>query len=80
MLKANIEKVDNVAENMRRTYETLTRGEISKLRKRTIGHGNMKAAEEATGLTRNTIMKAREGGKITNMTASIIREYLNPIQ
>lgn len=78
MLSANIEKFSNVAELVPRTYEILTKEEIRKLKKKTIGHGNMKMAEQQTGLTRNTIMKAREGGKITKNTAEKIRLFLNP--
>lgn len=76
MITANIEKVRNVVQNITRSYETLTKADISKLRRRTLGHGNMKAAMEATGLTRNTIMKAREGGKILSTTAEKLRSFI----
>lgn len=76
MITANIEKVSNVAQNITRSYETLTKAEIKRLIRSTIGHGNMKAATEATGLTRNTLTKAREGGKILSTTAEKIRSYI----
>jgi len=76
MSSANIDKVSNVAENMPSLYDTLTKAEQKKLQKKTIGHGNMKAAEIATGLTRSTIMKAREGGKIMTITAITLRSFL----
>lgn len=77
MSSANIEKVSNVAENMPSLYDTLTKQEQGKLKKKTIGHGNMKAAEQTTGLTRGTIMKAREGGKILSKTANTLRTLIS---
>ncbi len=78
MSSANIEKVSNVPEIMPSLYDTLTKKEQTALQKKVIGHGNMKAAEIATGLTRATIMKAKSGCKVLKSTASILRSYIQP--
>lgn len=78
MHKANIEKIGNVAEIMPSLYDTLTKPEQNKLQKKVIGHGNMKAAELATGLTRATIMKAKSGCKVLTSTAVVLRSYIYP--
>lgn len=78
MSSANIEKVSNVQEIMPSLYDTLTKPEQNKLQKKVIGHGNMKAAEISTGLTRATIMKAKSGCKVLVSTANVLRSYIQP--
>lgn len=76
MLDANIEKEYQVTEKRRRVYETLTKSEISKLRKLTIGHGNMAKCEDATGKHRNQVMRAMAGERLFPETAQIFRNYI----
>jgi hypothetical protein len=76
MLKANIGKEKEERMKRRAVYETLTESEIRNLRGKTIGHGNMARCEDSTHLTRNTIMRAMQGGRIVPKNAAAIRLYL----
>lgn len=76
MLDANIMKNNNTKVKSRRLYETLTTEEREMLSKRTIGHGNMAACEDATGLFRATIMNAKNGGRLLPENAQKIRDYI----
>lgn len=78
MLGANIDKTCNVGRRSTRNYETLTKQECKKLRKKTLGHGNMVAAEIATGKDRGLILRAISGQRVLSENAAILRAYINP--
>jgi hypothetical protein len=79
MSNTNIKKQSNGATKQRAVYETLTTEEAEKLKKATLGHGRMAAAEDKTKLPRNTIMRAKEGLRILPINAKKIREFLKTL-
>jgi len=76
MLKANIVQESNIRKKRRVIYETLTAEERDALYNKTVGYGNMAKCEDATEMTRNTVMKAMSGGKIIPEKAIALRLYL----
>lgn len=77
MLDANINKESNKSVRVPRVYETLTKSERSRLRRMTIGHGNMIACELATGKHRNMIIRAMSGGRLLPESAEVLRTFLD---
>lgn len=55
----------------------LTKRERASLATKVLGHGNKKAAAEATKLHRTTIDKAIDGGNMDPDTLNAIRKFLN---
>jgi hypothetical protein len=76
MLSANIAKEENVFENIIDNDEPLTKVEINKLKKKTIGWGNMKVAQELSGLSRPTLWKAVNGMSVSKESEKKIRLFL----
>lgn len=65
--------------NVRTDNEKLTPEEQVKLTQATIGHGNLKAAEERAGLSTPVIRSARRGNAHSPETIQKLRDFLNSL-
>lgn len=76
MLNANIMNESNTIRVQPRLYQTLTKQQRVALRKKTIGHGNMRACEQATGKDRGMILRAINGYRLLPENAELLINYL----
>ena len=73
--EANVLKNDNATT----VTETLSKKERTALSKAVLGHGKMKLAVAFTGISKDTIAKAKAGMAIKPETASTLRTFLNSL-
>lgn len=71
--EANVIKIDNATT----AKEKLTIRERNALSKAVTGHGRMKRAVQLSGVSKDTIAKAKSGMEILTDTANKLRTFLN---